>query len=171
MISDPCYTFFVVPLFSLNISRNQNFLILQLPNSSSLPNKSTSTLMNSSTTIIIHTQVCKLQMTARNLYKMNLIRVVHDERTHCSSNIVTIYITTRKRHLTEEKEKGRNKSRWICAYGSRVIFEQWQLSIFSYLFTLHLIQLTCNLVFSRNNAFHIFITFRYIQSFFSKDTL
>ena len=110
MISDLFYTFFVVSLFSLNISGNQNFLILQLPNSSSLPNKSTSTLMNSSTTIIIHTQICKLQMTARNLYKMNLIRVVHDERTHCS-NIVTIYITTRKRHLTEEKEKGRNKSR------------------------------------------------------------
>ena len=87
---------FVYTLYSLNVLGKQNFLILQLPNSSSLPNKSTSTLMNSSTTIIIHTQICKLQMTARNLYKMNLIRVVHDERTHCS-NIVTIYITTRKK--------------------------------------------------------------------------
>ena len=64
--------------------------------------------MNSSTTIIIHTQICELQMTARNLYKMNLIRVVHDERTHCS-NIVTIYITSKKKHLTQEEKRGKIK--------------------------------------------------------------
>ena len=39
---------------------------------------------------------------------MNPEREVHNKRTHCS-NIVTIYITSRKKHLTQEEKRGNIK--------------------------------------------------------------
>ena len=64
--------------------------------------------MSCSTTIILHAQICKLRIKGLGLCKMNPEREVHNKRTHCS-NIVTIYITSRKKHLTQEEKRGNIK--------------------------------------------------------------